>query len=186
MRWTVTVGALALSATTACHRERSPRDAEAGALTVVDPHAAPAREVVSLVPSATEVLFALGAGDRVVGVSAYDGFPPEVTRLPRVGGMANRASRPSSRCAPTRWWACRAMNVGVLQRLHDMGVRALFRGPRAWARCSTPSTPSGRWWERATRPARSDRGSRPTSPRCARGWRGSRGRRRSRCSACGR
>lgn len=46
-----------------------------------------ARRVVSLVPAATETLFALGAGDRVVGVSSYDRWPAEVEALPRVGAL---------------------------------------------------------------------------------------------------
>ena len=33
------------------------------------------------------MLFALGAGDRVVGVGSFDKFPPEVARLPRVGAL---------------------------------------------------------------------------------------------------
>ena len=43
--------------------------------------------IVSLVPATTEMLFAMGAGDRVAGVSNYDRFPAEVTKLPRVGGL---------------------------------------------------------------------------------------------------
>lgn len=48
--------------------------------------AAPAR-IVSLVPATTEMLFAMGAGSRVIGVGSYDRFPPEVDRLPRLGGL---------------------------------------------------------------------------------------------------
>jgi iron complex transport system substrate-binding protein len=44
----------------------------------------PAR-IVSTSPSITETLFALGLGDRVVGVSQYCRFPPEVLKLPKVG-----------------------------------------------------------------------------------------------------
>jgi cobalamin transport system substrate-binding protein len=47
----------------------------------------PPRRIVSLVPAATEMLFAMGAGNRVAGVGTYDRFPPEVDRLPRVGGL---------------------------------------------------------------------------------------------------
>jgi len=47
---------------------------------------APAR-IVSLIPAVTEMLFAMGAGNRVVGVSEYDTFPPEVARIQRVGGL---------------------------------------------------------------------------------------------------
>jgi iron complex transport system substrate-binding protein len=45
------------------------------------------RRIVSLVPAATEMLFAIGAGPQLVGVSSFDRFPPEVDRLPRVGAL---------------------------------------------------------------------------------------------------
>ena len=50
------------------------------------PAARPSR-IVSLIPATTEMLFAMGAGDRLVGVGTYDRFPAEVARLPRVGGL---------------------------------------------------------------------------------------------------
>ena len=49
----------------------------------------PPTRIVSLVPSATEMLFAMGAGPRVAAVSSYDRFPPEVGRLPRVGALVD-------------------------------------------------------------------------------------------------
>jgi len=48
--------------------------------------AAPAQRIVSLSPHATELLFAAGAGDRVVGVSAFSDYPPLVRVLPQVSG----------------------------------------------------------------------------------------------------
>lgn len=47
---------------------------------------APAR-VVSLVPAVTEMLFAIGAGAEVAGVSSYDRFPPEALTKPQVGAL---------------------------------------------------------------------------------------------------
>lgn len=47
--------------------------------------AQPARRIVSLAPHATELLFAAGAGARVVGVVAHSDYPPEARALPRVG-----------------------------------------------------------------------------------------------------
>ena len=44
--------------------------------------------VVSLVPSLTETLFELGAGDEVVGITDFCIFPPHL-QLPRVGGTKN-------------------------------------------------------------------------------------------------
>jgi iron complex transport system substrate-binding protein len=46
------------------------------------------RRIVSLVPATTEMLFLMGAGDRIVGVSNYDRFPAdEVARITKVGGL---------------------------------------------------------------------------------------------------
>lgn len=45
------------------------------------------RRIVSLVPALTEMLFAIGAGPQVVGVSSYDEYPPSVKSLPRVGAL---------------------------------------------------------------------------------------------------
>lgn len=42
--------------------------------------------IISLAPSNTEILFALGAGDRVVGVTDNDDYPAEVTRKDKIGG----------------------------------------------------------------------------------------------------
>lgn len=46
-----------------------------------------ARRVVTLTPSLTEILFALDAGDRVVGVSDYCDYPAEAKNRPRVGSF---------------------------------------------------------------------------------------------------
>jgi iron complex transport system substrate-binding protein len=45
------------------------------------------QRIISLVPNITEMLFAIGAGPRVVAVGSFDDFPPEVARLPRVGAL---------------------------------------------------------------------------------------------------
>lgn len=45
------------------------------------------RRIVSLAPSITETLFALGAGDEVVGVSQYCDYPEAAKRLPKVGSF---------------------------------------------------------------------------------------------------
>jgi iron complex transport system substrate-binding protein len=57
------------------------------AMRVVTGAADEPRRIVSLVPATTEMLFVIGAGDRIAGVSNYDRFPPEATRLPKVGGL---------------------------------------------------------------------------------------------------
>jgi iron complex transport system substrate-binding protein len=47
------------------------------------------RRIVSLAPNMTEILFALGLGDRIVGVTSFCDYPPEARTKPKVGGMSN-------------------------------------------------------------------------------------------------
>jgi cobalamin transport system substrate-binding protein len=62
--------------------------------------AGPPARVVSLAPSATEIVYALGVGARLVGVCGQCDRPAEVARVPRVGGYlapsveATLAARP--------------------------------------------------------------------------------------------
>lgn len=49
----------------------------------------PVRRIVSLAPSLTETLYALGAQERLVGVTDYCDFPAEAQNKPRVGGAIN-------------------------------------------------------------------------------------------------
>jgi iron complex transport system substrate-binding protein len=73
------LGLLLLTLVTACNRTATPEPAKPP----VPQH------IISVVPSATEMLFALGIGDRVVAVGDYDHFPPEVETRPRIGGLLN-------------------------------------------------------------------------------------------------
>lgn len=47
---------------------------------------APARRIVSLAPHVAELLFAAGAGDRVVATVEYSDYPPAARAIPRIGG----------------------------------------------------------------------------------------------------
>ncbi|MGD9727226.1 MAG: cobalamin-binding protein, partial [Nitrospiraceae bacterium] len=44
------------------------------------------QRVVSLAPSVTEILYALGAADRVIAVTQFCDYPPEAALQPKVGG----------------------------------------------------------------------------------------------------
>lgn len=46
----------------------------------------PAQRIITLAPHATELLFAIGAGKRIVGTVEYSDFPEEAKRIPRIGG----------------------------------------------------------------------------------------------------
>lgn len=66
----------------------------AAPITVVDDGGAtvtlprPPRRIVSLTPAVTEMLFAVGAGPRVVGGTTADDYPPAALKLARIGGWS--------------------------------------------------------------------------------------------------
>ena len=45
------------------------------------------RRIISLIPAATEMLFAIGSGPQVVAVGSFDTYPPQVRRLPKIGAL---------------------------------------------------------------------------------------------------
>jgi len=47
--------------------------------------AQPARRIVSLAPHVTELIYAAGGGDRIVGTVSYSDYPPQAREIPRVG-----------------------------------------------------------------------------------------------------
>jgi iron complex transport system substrate-binding protein len=47
------------------------------------------RRIVSLSPATTEILFSLGLGDRIVGVTSFCDYPPEAKKKAKIGGMSN-------------------------------------------------------------------------------------------------
>ncbi len=51
--------------------------------------ASPAQRIVSLAPSITETLFAIGAGEQIVGVTEYCNYPEQATAKRKVGGITN-------------------------------------------------------------------------------------------------
>ena len=63
-----------------------------GKMTVTVTGERPPHRIVSLVPSMTEDLFAVGAGDAVVGVSSFTDYPPRAKNLPVVASFASIAT----------------------------------------------------------------------------------------------
>jgi iron complex transport system substrate-binding protein len=62
----------------------------AAALAVAGPlYGQAPKRIVSTAPSITELLYALGLGDRIVGVDRFSRYPPEALRKPKIGDYAN-------------------------------------------------------------------------------------------------
>jgi iron complex transport system substrate-binding protein len=47
----------------------------------------PPKRIVSIIPSTTELLYAVGAGDQVAGVTTYCDYPPEAKSKPKIGDI---------------------------------------------------------------------------------------------------
>lgn len=84
----------------------------------------PPQRVVSLAPSVTEVLWAVGAGPQVVGVSSADDYPPEVRTRPRVGGVQVDEERLVA-LRPDLVVGLKSLQEPVLRRLRGRGLRVL-------------------------------------------------------------
>jgi len=47
------------------------------------------KRIISMAPSLTEMLFALGLGDNIIGVTNFCDFPEDAKKKPKIGGMSN-------------------------------------------------------------------------------------------------
>jgi iron complex transport system substrate-binding protein len=86
-------------------------------------HAQPVR-IVSTFPSITETLFALGLGDRVVGVSTYCRYPPQVLSLPKVGTYTKPDPERIARLRPDLVILQKEAST-LAERLPALGIRFL-------------------------------------------------------------
>jgi len=92
-----------------------------------EPQAPPARErIVSVAPNLTEMLFAAGAADQVVGVSAYSDYPEAARALPQIGDAFRLDYERVVALAPTVAviWET-GTPAGVAERLEGLGIRVV-------------------------------------------------------------
>jgi len=124
LRATVCTGAvLALPA----HAERTIQDDTGRPVKL----AHPAQRIVSLAPHITELLFAAGVGDRVVGVVAYSDFPEAAHKLPRVGGYSNIDMEAVAALKPDLVIAWKSGNRDAhLDKLAALGIPVYLNEPR--------------------------------------------------------
>ena len=91
----------------------------------------PAQRIVSLAPSITETLFALGAGGQVVGVTDFCNYPPEAQKKHRVGGITNPSIETIISLKPDLIILSMEGNVREdFRKLLDLGVPLFVTNPR--------------------------------------------------------
>ncbi len=92
-----------------------------------DARADDAQRVVSLIPSTTEMIFALGAGNRLVGVDDYSNHPPEAASLPRVGALGTLSYERIASLRPTHIVTLESLwSPEVIGRLEKTGARQVL------------------------------------------------------------
>ena len=99
--------------------------------------------IVSLIPSLTEDLFAIGAGPQVVGVSQFTDYPPAAARLPEVASFATVDTEKVIQLRPDVIVAIRAQRA-QLADLRRAGKRAVFLSDDSYDDIFTDLTELGR------------------------------------------
>ncbi len=95
----------------------------------------PPKRIVSLIPAGTEILFAVGAGDTVVGDTEYCNYPEAARRVTKIGGFSGKAVNIESivMLNPDLVVASFEMHQKVMSLLELAGVRCLAMEPHSIA-----------------------------------------------------
>ncbi|GGD67585.1 ABC transporter substrate-binding protein [Paenibacillus nasutitermitis] len=91
---------------------------------------APAR-IVTLVPSETEIAFAIGAGEQVVGVDDFSNYPEEAAGKEKIGGMEANIEKIVS-LKPDLVLASSGMNQPVVDKLRSLKLTVYASDPKTY------------------------------------------------------
>lgn len=89
----------------------------------------PPERIVSLSPSETEVLFALGLGDKIVGVDNYSNYPEEAKSKPKVGNLQGNAEAIIA-ANPDIVFAGLSLNKDSVQKLNELHMKLFTVEPK--------------------------------------------------------
>ena len=89
------------------------------------------QRIVSLSPDLTEMLYGVGAFDRIVGVSNYDLYPPEVAKIPHLGDLHNPSLERLTALRPDLVIVNDAQAQFLEDKLKDLGLRVLKTSNRS-------------------------------------------------------
>ena len=93
----------------------------------------PARRIISLAPFLTEIAYAAGAGERLVGAVSYSDYPPAARELPRVGGYKKIDLEAALALKPDLVLAWESGNPpAALDKLRALDIPVLVAEPRSF------------------------------------------------------
>ncbi len=167
MRWTVALACLLAGAVRA---EVSVRDDRGATVRL----SAPPQRVVSLLPSLTESVCALGFCERLVGTDRHSNWPASVAALPKLGGMDDAQLERIVALRPDVVLAARSTRA--VERLEALGLRVVVLEPDSQAETrrtvATLATLLGRPEQGAVLWARIDQQVQRAAARVPVAWRG--------------
>ena len=88
------------------------------------------QRIISLAPSNTEILFALGLGDKVVGVSDYCNYPSEVQEKPSIGGFSTPNIEEVVALSPDLILATSIHEKRIIPQLEEKGMTVFALTPK--------------------------------------------------------
>ena len=90
----------------------------------------PVKRIVSLAPSCTEIAFALGIGNRIVGDTIYDDFPNATKNITKVGGVTNISVDKIVSLKPDLVLSYSLNYPQDIQKLKSLGIPVLTLDPK--------------------------------------------------------
>ncbi len=90
----------------------------------------PAKRVVSLAPANTEIVYALGAESKLVGVTTYCDYPAEAKEKEKVGDFANPNVEKIISLNPEVVMATGGIQKGVVEKLEKVGIKVFVIDPK--------------------------------------------------------
>ena len=91
------------------------------------------QRIVSLAPAATEILFALNLGEKVVGVTSYDDYPSQVASITKVGDFAGPNVEAVAAAKPDLILATSGVQADVVKKLEGLGATVVVLDPQSLA-----------------------------------------------------
>lgn len=102
------------------------------------------QRIVTLAPSLTEIAFALGLGDRLVGVTNYCKYPPEALHKEKVGGYVDSSEEKVVSLAPEVVFWTRGTPTQFVEGLRGAGLKAFALDQGSFAQVVASMATMGR------------------------------------------
>ena len=87
------------------------------------------QRIISIAPSNTEILFALGLADKIVAVTDYDDYPPEAKEKPSVGGYSTPSIEKLVSFSPDLILATSVHEDKIIPQLEAKGLTVIALAP---------------------------------------------------------